>query len=190
MPHTNKPLPLPLLSEKDIARFWSHVDKRGPDDCWPWLRCVLACGYGQFWAKGRKLQAHRVALELTKGPPPDGATCTCHTCDVRYAASDVSYRKCCNPAHLFAGTGADNQHDAVMKGRHGGFVKSDKRRAAVSKMQKARTEMQRAQTHCINGHPLSGDNLRRKSNGARRCRTCGNASSREWMRRSRASHPE
>jgi hypothetical protein len=32
-----------------------------------------------------------------------------------------------------------------------------------------------AQTHCLRGHPLSGDNLILKSNGTRRCRTCGKA---------------
>jgi hypothetical protein len=35
----------------------------------------------------------------------------------------------------------------------------------------------RRQTHCKRGHPLSGDNLRvkRRGNGVRECKTCGNA---------------
>ncbi len=179
--------PLPHLSEKDIARFWTHVDKRGPDECWPWLCGLFPMGYGQFKAKGRKLVAHRVAWELKNGPMPDGFECTCHSCDMRYPAGDRSYRKCCNPDHSFPGTHGDNQNDAVQKGRHGGFVKSDKRRAAIATALKARTAQQRAQTHCANGHPFSGDNLvwttgqRRR----RRCRACA----REWANKWRASHP-
>lgn len=37
---------------------------------------------------------------------------------------------------------------------------------------------QLARTHCIHGHPLSGDNLRPSREGRRRCRTCKNASQR------------
>ncbi len=29
-------------------------------------------------------------------------------------------------------------------------------------------------THCKNGHPLSGDNIRIETSGGRRCRTCDN----------------
>ncbi|MBP8293825.1 MAG: HNH endonuclease, partial [Caldilineaceae bacterium] len=65
-------------------------------------------GYGQFGWKGKIYTAHRVAWELVNGSIPDGALC-CHRCD---------NRKCCNPAHIFLGTHADNMRDMVNKGRH------------------------------------------------------------------------
>lgn len=39
-------------------------------------------------------------------------------------------------------------------------------------------------THCVRGHPFSGDNLRRyKSNGSRSCLTCGRERMRECRKR-------
>jgi hypothetical protein len=56
---------------------------------------------------------------------------------------------CCNPSHLEAVTPRENS-----------------RRGFSPWARKAR------QTHCKNGHPLSGDNLYRNSQGNRGCRTC------------------
>lgn len=86
--------------------FWAHVDKRRPSDCWLWTGCIDARGYGRWGRRGR---AHRVAYELYYGggPVPFGRS-ICHRCDVRH---------CCNPAHLFMGTHADNNKDMRDKGR-------------------------------------------------------------------------
>lgn len=108
--HHAKSLKIPFAE-----RFWSHVDKRGPDDCWLWQAATVK-GYGKFKGDDRKmLAAHRVAYELTYGPIPDEMLC-CHTCDTPL---------CCNPAHLFAGTPKDNTQDMVQKGRKGD-VKGEK----------------------------------------------------------------
>lgn len=112
----NHPKPLPLLSEKDIKRFWSKVDVCGPDDCWPWKTSCFQDGYGQFGVGGRNLKSHRIAHFLKSGIDPFPLL-TCHSCDQPNAPHDISYRKCCNGAHLFTGTPADNAADMVAKGR-------------------------------------------------------------------------
>ena len=96
-------LPLP-------DRFWSKVDKRRPDECWPWKAAVRRSdeGYGAFWIEGRHWPAPKVALMLTGEVIPAGME-VCHTCD---------NPPCCNPAHLFVGTRQDNNNDKVSKGRH------------------------------------------------------------------------
>jgi hypothetical protein len=95
-------------------RFWSKVDVREPDECWPWTASRLQSGYGMFWAGGRttaghprSTPAHRIAWELTHGPIPEGKL-VCHTCD---------QPECCNPVHLFIGTYTDNVADMDAKGR-------------------------------------------------------------------------
>ncbi len=177
MPHTSKPLP--LLSEKDIARFWSKVNKQGPDDCWPWLGGLSEEGYGKFKAQGRTLVAHRVAWELENGPPDDPThTSTCHSCDERYAKGDKTYRRCCNPAHSWPGSAGDNLADARKKGRQrwdspaqlAVWDRSIRIAAQVA------AQARRDKTHCVNGHPLSGNNLYIDlKRGKRQCHICRRA---------------
>lgn len=79
--------------------FWPRVDKRGPDECWPWLGNIGTTGYGVFFLHRRPLVASRVAYQLTNGVslPPGKSIMVCHRCD---------NPPCCNPAHLFLGTAA------------------------------------------------------------------------------------
>jgi hypothetical protein len=56
-------------------RFWAKVDRRGADECWPWLAYRSADGYGRFNADRRKPEnAHRIAYRLVIGPIPAGLT--------------------------------------------------------------------------------------------------------------------
>lgn len=106
----NKPKPIPNLSIGDIARFWSKVDKRNHNECWPWKGSCRPGGYGQLtvFVNGiaRCILAHRISWALSFGD--SGNLLVCHRCD---------NPPCCNPAHFFLGTGADNNADKVSKGR-------------------------------------------------------------------------
>lgn len=97
----------PRLTQQDIERFWSKVDRRGPNECWPWLRSHTTKGYGCFSLGCRLRLAHRVAFFIGTGRWP--TACVCHHCD---------NPPCCNPAHLFEGTHSDNNRDAARKGRN------------------------------------------------------------------------
>lgn len=92
--------------------FWEKVDKRGPDECWPWTGSDNGNGYGRIGDE----YAHRLSYKLHRGPIPDGIE-VCHSCDANYPPGDTSYRCCVNPAHLFEGTRQDNVDDMVAKGR-------------------------------------------------------------------------
>lgn len=103
--------------------FWNRVDTSGgPDVCWPWTSGRTSAGYGSMHDPRvqKTTLSHRVALELaTRAPVAD--ECALHHCDNPI---------CCNPAHLYWGTKADNAHDRDARGRrsppfgrrNGGFV--------------------------------------------------------------------
>lgn len=74
--------------------------------------------------------AHRVAWTLSNGAIPDGL-CACHRCD---------NPPCCNPAHLFLGTRADNNADKVAKGRE-------------AKGENFRARLKRGDLHGMRLHP-------------------------------------
>ena len=114
-----------------VHRFWSKVDRRSTDECWPWLASQNGMGYGQFRVGSlrdgsrRLVLAHRTAYELLVGPIPEGLTLD-HLC---------RNPQCVNPAHLEHVTNAENIHRG-----EGGLFNARK-------------------THCQQGHPYGGDNL-------------------------------
>lgn len=101
-------------TDRDIERFWSHVDKSG--ECWVWVACRRPLrnglpGYGLFQVKvagkWKCFGAHRFSYELSTGESP-GRLFVLHKCD---------NMACVRPEHLFLGTQQDNMDDMFSKGR-------------------------------------------------------------------------
>jgi hypothetical protein len=87
------------------VRFWRLVNRRGENDCWPWLGFVEVHGYGQFM---RNIKAHRFAWSYAYGQPVPEGKAICHTCD---------NPPCVNPAHLYSGSMKENSEDMVSRDR-------------------------------------------------------------------------
>lgn len=141
-------------------RFWAKVDRRGPDECWPWLG---SCSrrYGTIFDNGRNRRATQVAWEIhNKAPFPSGLH-ACHSCD---------NPQCVNPYHIWPGTARQNIQDALRKGRLN---------LAVLRSY----NYNRDKTVCYKGHPLSGDNLGIRKDGRRACRACQRRLTQESLKR-------
>lgn len=121
------------------------VDRSG---CWEWTSFTDRHGYGRFTFEKRLLLAHRASWMFHNGSIPAGL-CVLHRCDNPL---------CVKPEHLFLGTIADNNRDAMQKGRL---------RRAV----------------CKRGHALVGENVMVIRGGlGRRCLTCFRAGNRTALR--------
>jgi hypothetical protein len=85
--------------EKDVARFWGHVNKT--ETCWLWTRATNNAGYS-FFKLGRKMvTGHRFAWTVTNGPIPAGSQID-HKCRARL---------CVNPDHLQVVTPTENNEN-------------------------------------------------------------------------------
>lgn len=101
--------------------LWSKVDKKGEDECWPWLGLKNEQGYGRVQINEWSYYAHRVIFSLAHPNVIDWRAprnssqygFLLHTCD---------NPSCCNPKHLQVGTHADNMADKAAKGRSPDFT--------------------------------------------------------------------
>ncbi len=109
-----KPTMLPALDPSD-PRLWNFIDSSGgPDACWPWTGARRQHGYGVVKRRGKRFTAHRVAYEQVHGPVAADLSVR-HTCD---------NPPCCNPAHLIAGTHAENMAEMALRKRGKGKAPS------------------------------------------------------------------
>lgn len=93
-------------------RFWSHVNKSGPQveyvegQCWVWTASCDKDGYGWYKAAGHS-KAHRYSYALHYGEIPEGKHIL-HRCD---------QPGCVRGSHLFLGDCGINNADRSAKGR-------------------------------------------------------------------------
>jgi len=108
-----KPKRLPELHKNDIARFWSKVDPRGVDECWPWLGTIRPPdSRGTFIIERAhenlksNFYAPRISYMIHYGcdPYPDDVLHNCNNAN------------CVNPHHLRLGDAEDNSADSIAAG--------------------------------------------------------------------------
>ncbi len=80
--------------------------------CWEWQGASSKKGYGRIKYRGRLALPHRVVAyamgTIKEVYEPRRKQLVIHKCD---------NPRCCNPAHLDAGTNSENMKDCVRKGR-------------------------------------------------------------------------
>lgn len=136
-----------------LERFWSRVQIKGPDECWPWTGSKLPKGYGMFdCGSGRhnrsKQYVHRIAWELHYRKQLPKGKIGRHKCNHTW---------CANPRHVRPGTYKQNTADMVRAGNH----------------------YQMNKTHCKRGHAFDAENTyinpgRGGRGKFRACRICVN----------------
>lgn len=113
------------IAENLERRFWEKVDRRSPDECWPWLAFRNESGYGMIRNGPMMALAHRVSHVLHRGERVPVGLQVLHHCD---------RRSCVNPKHLYVGTNSDNVRDKVTRGRS--HVPQPKKRGELHPMAK------------------------------------------------------
>lgn len=126
------------------ARFWSHVDRRGDNECWPWTSYTDSQGYGVFKVDRKNQMAHRWGYDRFVAPVPRHLT-------IDHVKAWGCLRKDCVNflAHLEVVPGTVN----VIRGNGVCAINARK-------------------THCKRNHEFTPSNTLIRTDGSRYCRTC------------------
>lgn len=158
-----KKLPDDVYNERWLKRVLSRVvmDANG---CWIWQGWKSRRGYGSLPNRVfGGMHVHRILYQIATEQRLGRWDYVCHACDVP---------ACCNPAHMWVGTPADNQKD----------------------MQQKRRGKYQQITHCKSGHEFSqGNTWVHKETGHRHCRMCARIKNRlkaGWTREQAESLPK
>lgn len=77
------------MDHKARDRFWSKVDRRADDECWPWRGGFGTSGAPVFSLDRSQVSGRAVMWELAHGRKPEHRLTTSCGC-----------QECVNPAHL------------------------------------------------------------------------------------------
>ena len=94
-PSTNQPAMI-TLDEKTLARFWSKVNKTGPNECWEWTAVKNPHGGGIFWTGSGFISARKMSFFIKNSRLPVGQI-----------VSSCGNNGCVNPAHFEPAAYAD-----------------------------------------------------------------------------------
>lgn len=125
-----------VFPDGTFDRIMKKVRINPNTNCWEFTGTKQSkLGYGSIYFKrhdGRNahMVVHRAMWILMHGERPDSREFVCHKCD---------NPPCCNPAHLFLGSLADNNKDMAAKGRYN----------------------HQKRTHCVHGHEFTPENTYR-----------------------------
>lgn len=112
-------------------RFWKRVRKsEAQNGCWIWIGRLSDSGYGMIDrgpADANQTGAHRASWEIHRGQIPNGMW-VLHNCP------GGDNRACVRPDHLWLGTVADNNADAVRKGANRGAIGTANASAKLDEM--------------------------------------------------------
>lgn len=98
-----------MAAPRTVAEFLAYTKPVG--DCLEWQRALNTDGYARaFYDGDYNGKVHRIVFALSNPGVDIQGLNVRHSCD-----NPV----CINPAHLLAGTVADNMRDRDVRGRHG-----------------------------------------------------------------------
>ncbi len=152
-PSAGVPVEVPLFGDARLPKRFWDKAQVAINGCWLWIGSGSHKGYGCIWWGGASRPAHLIAYEVLIGHLADGLQSD-HLCRVR---------QCVNPTHIEPVTSREN----TLRGESP--LSTRARYAAI--------------THCKRGHPFNEANTIHKPNGTRQCRTCKQATDRQWSAR-------
>jgi len=93
-----------------MQRLWDKVQKRGENECWPWLGATDTYGRGRININRKAIIPTRLILELEGFPEPEAP-------NNKALHQPGCSPGCCNPKHLRWGSQKDNMQDKILNGK-------------------------------------------------------------------------